>query len=259
MSTLSQIREAVQGNWPSGYHSSFLDDDKTDEYINTTQRWVCRGTLIIPQATNIFNYNFSWMKRECTASTVDGQQRYALPDGSGTIWDFKSEISCELIDVNGKIKYLTRKFKQDIENDPRFNDTTETSVPDSYCIDQDSIWLYPIPDHSRNSDTAWTINLEYYGYILSLSGDTDTNVLTNEYPLILEYGATELGYTYGQDFEQAEYWKKKKQEMFLEMVKADQQLEYSGIEEGLQPRAGCGLGEANPGTSYYYYNDTPYS
>ena len=258
MSNLGEIRDAVQGNWPADYHSDYLTDDKTDEYINTSQRWVCRGTLIIPQIINVLNYNFSWMKRECTASTVDSQQRYALPDGTGSIWDFKSEISCDLIDADDKRVPLTRKFKQDIENDPRFNDTTDEGTPDTYCIDHDAIWLYPIPDHTKNSGSAWTFNLEYYGYILDLSGDTDTNVLTNEYPLILEYGGTELGFRYGQDFEQAEYWKKLKQEMFLEMVKADHQLEFSNIEEGFQPRAGCGLGEGFPGYSGYYTNPTHY-
>jgi hypothetical protein len=208
---------------------------------------------------NILNYNFSWMKRECTADTVDSQRRYALPDGTGTIWDFKSEISCELVDSNSKRRPLTRKFKEDIENDPTYNDTTDTGRPNTYCIDQDSLWLYPLPNHAENSGSAWTVNLEYYGYLIDLSGDTDTNTITDDYPLLLEYGATELGYRYGQDVEQAEYYKGLKNEIFLEMIKADQQLELSGIEVGMQPRAGCGLGEANPGTANYYTNKTHYS
>lgn len=259
MSELSDIRTAVQSNWPTNYHSTFLTDTKTDEYINTTQRWVCRGTLILPNIVPIMNYNFSWMKTEVTASTVDSQRRYALPDGSSTPLKFKSEISCELKDSDSNRIPLTRKLKNDIENDPRFYDTTDTGTPDTYCIDDFDIWLYPLPDHSQNSSTAWTINLEYYGYLADLSGDTDTNTLTNDYPLILEYGATEMGFRYGQDFEQADYWKNLKQELFLEMVRADQQLELTGLEEGLVPRAGCGTGEADPGTSGYYYNDTHYS
>jgi hypothetical protein len=258
MSTLSEIRDNVQNNWPDDYHSTYLDDDKTDEYINDTQRWICRGTLIVPNIAPIMNYNFSWMKREVYADTVDSQQRYALPDGTGTIWDFKAEISCDLIDASNNRVPLTKRIKYDIENDPRFNDTDETGTPDTYCIDHDAIWLYPIPDHSRNESSAWTFNLEYYGYILDLSGDSDTNTLTNEYPKILEYGATELGYEHGQDFEQAGYWAMKKQKMFLEMIRADQQHILSGLEEGLVPRAGCGMGEDSPGQSGYYYNDTHY-
>jgi hypothetical protein len=259
MSQLSEIRTAVQANWPSSYHSTFLTDTKTDEYINTAQRWICRGTLIIPQVVNIMNYNFSWMKTEVTASTVDSQRRYALPDGTSTPLKFKSEISCELKNSESERVQLTRKFKQDIENDPRFVDTTDTGKPDTYCVNDFDLWLYPLPDHSENSGSAWTINLEYYGYLADLSGDSATNTITNDYPLILEYGATELGFEYGQDYEQADRFKKKKQEMFLEMVKADQQLELTGIEMGMIPRSGCGMGESEPGVSNYYYNDTPYS
>ncbi|NVM22103.1 MAG: hypothetical protein HWN68_10035 [Desulfobacterales bacterium] len=257
MSQLSEIRTAVQANWPDNYHDTFLTDTKTDEYINAAQRWICRGTLIIP-AVKILNYNFSWMKTEVTASTVDSQRRYALPDGTSTPLKFKSEISCELVDVNSKRRCLTRKFKQDIENDPTYNDTTDTGKPAVYCVDDFDLWLYPLPNHAENAGSAWTINLEYYGYLADLSGDIDTNTLTNDNPLILEYGATELGFRYGQDKEQADYFKSLKIEIFLEMVKADQQLEYSGIEVGMQPRAGSGLGEAEPGTANYYTNDTPY-
>ena len=259
MSSLNEIRTVVQANWPTNYHSTVLTDAKTDEYINTVQRWICRGTLIVPSVVNILNYNFSWLKAEVTASTVDSQRRYALPDGTGTPLKFKSEISCELVDANDKRRELTRRFKRDIENDPTYNDTTDTGRPKDYSIDDFDIWLYPMPDHSLNSAAAWTINLEYYGYLANMSNDSDDNTLAKDYPLVLEYGATELGFRYGQDKEQADYYKALKIELFLEMVKADQMLEYAGIEVGLQPRAGSGLGECDPGVSGNYYNDTSYS
>lgn len=260
MSQLSEIRTAVQANWPDNYHSSFLTDIKTDEYINTTQRWVCRGTLIIPQILPILNYSFSWMKAEVTGSTVQAQRRYGLPDGSLTLLKFKAEISLELIDQGSMRKPLTRRYKQDIENISTYRDTLDKGTPRDYSIQDFDIWLYPLPDHARNASTAWTMNLEYYGYLADLSGNTDSNTLSADYPLILEYGATELGFLYGQDDNKAARYKALKQELMLEMIKADQVLDLS-TETGLEPVAGAGLGEGAPGDARnrgYYYNDTPY-
>lgn len=256
MSTLSQIRSAVQANWPSNYHSSYITDTKIDAYINAVQRWACRGTIITPDY-KIINYNFSWMKVESYASTVDSQQRYALPDGDDTA-KFKSEISCELTDTNNYRVRLQRRHKRDIENDTDYIKTTKEGTPKCYAIDDNDLWLYPIPDHSLNSNTAWTFNLEYYGYLADLSGDSDTNTITNDYPELLEYGATEMGYRYGRDTEEAQYWKNLKDLIFIEMIQADQQLELTGIEEGLQPLQGFGIADGEPGNTYYYNNDTPY-
>ena len=257
MSTLSEIREVVQSNWPSGYHSSFLTDDQTDIYINQAQKWACRGTIIMPDF-KIINYNFSWLKTEVTASTVNEQRRYALPAGDSDPLKFKSEISCELINCNNKRIPLQRRFKRDIENDSSYRDTTAKGTPKCYAVDDFDLWLYPLPDHSNNSNSAWTINLEYYGYLEDMSDDDDTNTLTNDYNELLEYGATEMGFRYGRDTEEAEYWRALKEKYFMEMILADQQLEFTGIEEGMQPLGGTGLGDGEPGTSFYYENETPY-
>jgi len=256
MSTLAQIRADVQANWPTGYHSDDLDSDKIDEYINNDQRWICRGSLFLPDKHII--HNFSWLKRETTADTVDEQRRYELPDGSGSIWKFKVEKSCELINSESYRVPLKRMLKQDIENDSRFKDTTGKGAPSVYCIDDGDLWLYLLPDHSSNSDSAWTINLEYYGYLPVLSDSNTTNTITNDYPEVLEYGATEQGYRFGMDEEQAEYWKAKKIEIFLEMLKVDQALQLSGLETGMQPIAGVALGEGQPSVSGHYHNPTHY-
>jgi len=260
MSTLLEIRTNVQANLPSGYHSSGLTDSKIDEFINTTQRWVCRGTIFMPNG-QLVSHNFSWLKREIEGSTTDGQRRYALPDGTESgIWRFRCEQSCELIDSDGNRRPLKRRLKRDIENDRYYLDTTDTGEPKEYCIDDFDLWFYPLPDHSRNDNQAWTINLEYYGYLPDLSDDDDTNALTNGYPEVLEYGATEMAFRYGMDEEQAEYWKVKKVEVFIEMLKVDQALDFSGLEDSIQPYLGQSLGYTQPGTTYpYYMNDTPYN
>jgi hypothetical protein len=257
MSQLSEVRTAVQGNWPTNYHSSFLTNAKADEYINSVVRWVCRGTIITADF-KIINHSFKWQKKETTTSTVDAQQRYELPAASSTIWRYKREISCELVNSDNYRVYLTRKLKRDIEIDPTHQKTTDDGIPHDYCVDHGYIWLYPIPDHDLNSGSAWTINLEYYGYPPALSGDTDTNELTNFHPEILEYGATELGFRYGQDYEQAEYYKNLKIEKFVEMLREDQAEVLANLDMGIQPIAGSCLSDGGPGYSNTYNNPTPY-
>jgi len=258
MSQLSDIRTVVQANWPANYHSTFLTNSKTDSFINQIVRWVCKGSLITPDAKFI-NHSFRWMKRETTASTVDSQQRYLLPAASSTIWRYKEEISCELIDADNERIPLTRRLKREIEMDTRYSLSTETGIPKEYSIDHGYIWLYPIPDHSLNSSTAWTINFEYYGYPPALSADSDTNQITNFYPEVLEYGATELGFRYGQDYEQAQYYEQEKIKEFLAMLREDQKSVLANLESGLRPVSGSNLAEGSPGFSNVYYNKTPYS
>ena len=258
MSALSEIRTAVQNNWPTSYHSAFLTDTKIDEYINDIVRWVCRGTIIIT-GFKMVNHSFAWMKRETATSTIDGQQRYELPPPSSTIWRYKEDISCELINSDSYRVYLSRKLKRDIEMDPKFKDTTKGAVPSVYCVDHGYIWLYHIPDHSYNSSSAWTVNFEYYGYPPALSGDTDTNELTNYHPEILEYGATEKGFRYGQDYKQADYYKGLKIEKFIDMLREDQAEVLSNLDQGMQPIKGVALSEGSPGLTGYYENPTPYS
>ena len=267
MSTLSEIRTAVQGNWPNNYFASFLDDTKTDEYINAVQRWVCRGTILTPDFKMV-NHSFSWMKQEATRDTSDGTQTYSIPTAGDSDWTevnsetvrkYKKEVSLELINADGYRVPLTRRHKKDIERDMGHREEADSGTPRDYCIDQDLIWLYPVPDHSLNSASAWEMNLEFYGYMADLSGDSATNEITNTFPDVLEYGATEMGFRYGQDYEQAEYYNKKKQELFIEMLRLDQAEVLSNIERGMEPITGSNLGEGDPGYSGYYTNDTPYS
>lgn len=259
MAQLSTIRTNVGNNLPSNYFSSFLDDDQKDIYINDVQRWVCSGSLYMPDGKHII-HNFTWLKREVTASTVDQQRRYALPNNSNGGDYFRSEITLDLIDANSYRKELVRRLKRDIEHDPDYRDTTAKGTPKCYCVDDWDIWLYPLPDHTQNSNTAWTMNFEYYCYMDDLSGDTDTNQITNRWPEVLEYGATELCFRYGKDPEQAAYWEAKKIDKFLEMIKVDQQHEFSSLEEEMQPLAGFGMGEGGPGCpDFYYTQDTPYT
>jgi hypothetical protein len=157
------------------------------------------------------------MEQECTRSTVDSQRQYNLPTAadanwtdvnSGTVRRFKTEIEngCELLDADSYRKPLTKLFKSDIKSRNKFKNTTDTGRPRYYCSEQEYLELYPLPDHSYNASTAWTIYLAYYGYLADLSGDTATNYITDQYPEVLEYYATALGYRFGADADMEQYW-----------------------------------------------------
>lgn len=234
--SLSAIRTDVQANWPTNYHSTVLTNDKTDEFINKAQREICR------------RHNFTFMEQEITQDTTDEERSYALPTAgdtdwteinSGTVIKFKSEeISCQLINASDYRVYLRKLFKGDLESRVIFRDTAALGTPSAYCIRGGYLELWPKPDHDNNSDSAWTINFEFYGYLADLSGDTATNELVSQYPLALEYLATSYGFAFGFDPQKATEWKNKFEEVYAEMVNEDETRKASAVHDYMRPSAG---------------------
>jgi len=207
---------------------------KIDRWINDVQRQICRV------------YNFPFMETEATSSTVDEQRSYSLPDGSGTDLRFKAEINCELINSeNGRVK-LTKAHKQDIENKSEYADLDDKGVPRHYAIQNNQIHLYHKPDHSQNNDTAWTINFEYYGYLADLSTDAGTNDLIDDYPEVVEAGATARALkwagTEGAEAEgkTADSWEREFREMLAIMIREADEFKFGTLEEGMRPQEGSG-------------------
>jgi len=242
MSTFSEIRTNVNDAL-EGDDFVNLTPAKLNEWINSAQRWVCNGILLLPTGKTL-NHNFSFLETEVEASTVNEQRRYDLPteDAASSIMKFKAEKSdgiCELIDYNDCRKKLTKLYKSEIEQRTKFVDIADKGIPSHYCIDQGDIWFYPLPDHSANNDEAFTINFEYYGYLITLSDDDDTNYLTENYPEIVEWKATALGFEWSKDA-LAGYFNDKAKERLFEMIVEDEKKK-GGIEEGLQPAPGQSL------------------
>ena len=240
---LSELRTIIQANWPSGFHSDDLTDAKVNTLINNAQRWVCRGSIIAGDL--VLNHNFSFLKQEVTRSTADQTQTYSLPTAGDTDWvtvpsggtvrKFKSDDTCELINSEDYRIPLIKQIKRNMEEKQEFLNTVGYGIPTYYVIDGGYVGLYRIPDHSYNSDTAYTINLEFYGYLADLSADADTNALTADFPDVLEYHATAAGFRFGFDVEHAEYYERKAKERLIEMITADQDEMFSGLEEGMSP------------------------
>lgn len=245
MSTFAEIRAKIESNWPVGFCDNRpvpITKAQKDAWINESQEWVCRGALFLPTGEKL-KHNFSFLETENQGSTENLQRRYALPteDAGSNIRKFKVEISCELINSENYRVPLTRLFKTDIEDRKIFANIADKGTPSHYCIQENDLWLFKLPDHSYNNNTAWTINLEYYGYLITLSADGDNNILTNDCPEILEWYATALGFRFGFDTELAEYYEAKAKEMLLALIQEDQAKALTGIEEGQKPAQGQSL------------------
>lgn len=243
--TLSAIRSDVQANLPANYHSADLTNAKIDEFINKVQRRICRM------------WNFEFMKQEVTRSTVDNTQKYAIPSAGDATWSeieseivrlFKRSHDCFLINnVNNRVA-LDKRFKKSIQDDPRFRDETEKGTPSAWAQEQEFIWLFNIPDHQANQNTAWTIHLIFYGYLADLSADGDTNWLVANQPELLEFLATAECYHFGLDFDTRDEYKRKGAELFQELKDEDNDRKISSIEEGLTPQSGQSIGNHRWGT-----------
>jgi len=199
-----------------------------DGWINDAQRRVCRA------------YNFAFMESEATASTVDEQQNYALPTASGDDLRFKSEISLELVNSYSYRVGLKRLYKQDLERKAEYLDTTDYGEPRYYSIQKGQIYLFPTPDHTSNAETAWTLNLEYYGYLDDLSEDTDSNDLVSYHPDALVALASADAFRYAHEEEKAEYWESKGKNYIEEMIREEQVNTHGNLEEGMEPEDGAG-------------------
>ena len=252
---LSTIVTQAQSNFPSGFHADDLTTTVLTRYANDLQRGLCRA------------YNFAFMKQEVTRSTADETQKYTLPTAGGSAWTrvlerhaavlrFKRDISLELINSQSYRVPLTKLHKQLLEDKKVLAKETGTGIPQYYDVDQDRIWLYRIPKHSYNANTAWTMNLEFFGYLADLASGGN-NVLTDEHPLVLEYGITAKGFAWAKDWPASEKWRRWAQDIFAAMLNEDADLQLSGIEEGFFPDPAQSIGGGDPykgflqGTDWY--------
>jgi len=135
--------------------------------------------------------------------------------------------------------------KQILEDKRILAKETGEGIPRYYDVDQSLIWLYKIPKHSYNASTAWSMNFEFFGYLADL-GTGDNNELTDNHNLVLEYGATALGYVFGKDFKAADRWEQMAQDIFNQMIEEDTDLQLSGQEEGLFPDPAQSVGGGDP-------------
>lgn len=260
MSAIATIRTNVQNNWPTGMATDLsitvTDGGILDGWINRIQRQICRSK------------DFQWMRQEVYRNTSDETQGYALPSAgdtnwievnSGTVRLFKNEIGAFIKNSSGYRKQLVRRFKRTIEEDNYYDYMSGYGIPDCYYVDSAYINLFKKPKHSYNNNTAFVLYFLFNGYLADLSDSNTTNFITNNYPEILEDGATALGFRFAQDAERYNEWMGYTTDIFNQMVAADGIAEHSGIEEGLRPAAGQSLGSEDSAKATFIQNTDWYS
>jgi hypothetical protein len=235
----SELQTAVNDNVETSHFTNWTAA-LTKRWINRAIRWACEGQVITP--AGLLSHDFSFLINEVQANTIDEQRKYDLPDGAAaTIWEFRKDKNVELINASDYRSPLTKLYKTDIEDDPEFAYLLDKGIPTHFCIEQSKLWLFGLPDHSANSETAFVINIEYYGYLPELSADSDTNILTLKFPELIEWKATALGMEWAKD-ELVTYFNNKAKEKLIEMITNDQAVELGAIERGMQPADGAQLG-----------------
>jgi hypothetical protein len=104
---------------------------------------------------------FWFTEGRATASTVDSQEYYALPD------DFLDMESLSITVSNWTYPLLLRTYNT--LEDWFVKSGTYKGYPTDYALFEEQIRLYPIPNGT------YTLNLSYVQKLSTLSNDTDTN------------------------------------------------------------------------------------
>ncbi len=232
---LAEFRTVVRAQWPSGYQASTI----TDAMITMWTNW---GIRRIERSNNYY-----WMEHEVVKNTVDGQRSYRLPveDEANAAKLFKSELHLDLIDVNNSREPLKKWFKPTIEKDVQFASLVDTGIPTHYAIGQQQYKLYALPKHSLNEDTAFQINLDYFGYSYTLDSDGDTNEILQVHTEPLVHLVVAQGFKHGQDSEMWQWTMSLAQTGIGEIDLASDNQLYGAVEEQLRPADQQGIGDTS--------------
>ena len=108
---------------------------------------------------------FWFLEARATATTVDGQEYYALPD------DFRDDDSL-VITANGSTFPLMKRTYDVIES--WFVQESTKGTPSDYAIYDEQIRLYPIPNGQ------YVLTLSYYKQLAELQSEEATNAWMDE-------------------------------------------------------------------------------
>lgn len=103
---------------------------------------------------------FWFLEGESTASTINAQQNYALPD------DFVEPDSLTITYSDGVRRLLTRRPWPWMRQNSLY---TTTSLPSDWAYYADQIWLWPIPDG------IYTLTMSFLKRLDALDAYSDTN------------------------------------------------------------------------------------
>ena len=156
--------------------------DRSD--VNSTANPYCGywvNDVRLELATQL-NWPHLWVESYLTTSA--GSSDYALPT------DFLDHLTVRL---DGRILhgYFERDWGKQIMDDA--SNYPQSAAPEGYYMKGQTIRLRPQPSVSN------TMYLVYYARPSDLSGDSDTDFWTNNYPYVLIHGAVVHGATFLDD------------------------------------------------------------
>lgn len=158
-------------------------DDYAIVWINEAQREVCNRA------------NFWFMQTSTTISFSQSDLSQALPD------NFKDEDAFWIVETNPD--GFTELYPMEIEDERRQYDDVTEAQPSYYRVDgSNNLILRPVPDAS------YTIKADYWAYLTDLVAAGSSNELVDNYPGILEAGATFRGLRRLGELEDSAMWKK---------------------------------------------------
>lgn len=123
---------------------------------------------------------FWFNEQDATASTVAGQEFYALPA------DYISGMNLKCVDSSGNVIIVQVRAEAELDE---WNQAGITGMPKFFCIHNEQLRLSPIPDQ------VYTLNLSYVRDILitePLSSDGDTNAWVTLAAAMVRYHAQSI-------------------------------------------------------------------
>lgn len=167
------------------------------QWINDTQTEVCNKA------------NFWFLRTNSSLAVVEGDKSVSLPS------DFKDEDGVWLEITTGSITEWTELHYMDYIDLRRHYDDTTKQQPANYLLDNGNLVFRPVADQS------YTIRLDYYKYLADLAAGGSSNDLLDQYPDILETGATYRCFRYLGEMEDMAGWKSLYMEKLRDLVIAN--------------------------------------
>lgn len=95
----------------------------------------------------------------------------------------------------------------------------------------DTFYVAPLPDGNSDwSDGEYRIYVPYWKYLPDLAAEADTNWFTENAEEWVMYRATALAFEADHDLVNAQYWQKKADGEFAEIISFDKRLQFQGTD-----------------------------
>ena len=148
------------------------------QLIGGTSRDDTVRQLLVPYANDAMeeisrHQRWSYDYTSTTFITAQGVNTQTLPA------NYIQVRRCYWVDQNGRPQPLERWDRLELQRvygDPVSGQTTNQSAPTKFSLDNNTIYLYPVPDFSGPTSGNYTVTIEGYTRILSIVETTGTSV-----------------------------------------------------------------------------------